>query len=168
MTVFCELARTGEEMVVTYFEVLSSNSPRRYENKNKIGQSLWAVSQPRNYLDTSQMQARIFTLLVNLLGCTCVHQLYQYGSQESRWGGKCFGMVKMYMVWILWNDMQLLLIKMKVTYYNIRIFMEMEIKFLICIQYWHQPKCTCVLKCTNLVYMCVFVGAIIVPITYHC
>jgi hypothetical protein len=60
--------------------------------------------------------------------------------------------------------MQLLLIKMKVTYYNIRIFLEVEIKFLICIQYWHQQTYTCVLECTNLVYICAFVGTIIVYI----
>jgi len=60
--------------------------------------------------------------------------------------------------------MQLLIIKMNVTYYNIRIFMEVEIGFSICIKYWYQPIYTCVLECTNLVYMCAFVGAIIVYI----
>jgi hypothetical protein len=39
MTVFGELERTGEEVVVTYFRVLSSSSPRRTEYKNKIRQS---------------------------------------------------------------------------------------------------------------------------------
>ena len=42
--------------------------------------------------------------------------------------------------------------------------MEVEINFSICIQYWHQQIYTCVLECTNLVYMCAFVGAIIVYI----
>lgn len=51
---------------------------------------------------------------------------------------------------------------MKATYYNTRIFMEVEIKFSICMQYWHQQMYTRVLECTNLVYMCAFVGAIIV------
>jgi hypothetical protein len=40
MTVFSELARTGEEVVMTYFKVLSSSSPRRTEYKYKIGQSV--------------------------------------------------------------------------------------------------------------------------------
>ena len=40
--------------------------------------------------------------------------------------------------------------------------MEVEIGFSIRIQYWYQPMETCVLNCTNLVYMCAFVGAIIV------
>jgi hypothetical protein len=119
------------------------------------------VFLPRNDLGASQIQNRIFTPLVNLLGWTCINQRYQYGSQENLWSGKYFGMVKMYMVWILLNDMQLLLTKMKVAYYNIRIFMEVEIKFLICIQYWHQQMYTCVIECTNLVYMCAFVDAII-------
>jgi hypothetical protein len=40
MTVSSELARTGEEDVVTYFKVLFSNSPRGTEYKNEIGQSV--------------------------------------------------------------------------------------------------------------------------------
>jgi len=36
-------------------------------------------------------------------------------------------MVKVYMVLIFLNEMQLLIIKMKVTYYKIRISMEVEI-----------------------------------------
>lgn len=64
---FSEIVRTGEE-VVTNFKILFSNSPRRTEYKNEIGQSVQAVFRPRKDLGTSQIKARIFTPLINLLG----------------------------------------------------------------------------------------------------